>query len=56
MKFKTKVFLYSITIIYVYFIIGPLKSPSPYRNNIFLHIIYFVIIVGILIISRLNKR
>jgi hypothetical protein len=54
---KVKWFLFLITGVYIYFIIGPLKSPSPYRNNIIFHIIYILIVVcSIIIILRRKNR
>mgnify|MGYP000904623405 CR=1 FL=1 len=54
---KIKCFLYLITGVYIYFIIGPLKSPSPYRGNIIFHIIYILIVIcSIIIILRSKKN
>lgn len=57
MKEKIKWFLYFITVVYFFFIIGPLKSPSPYRSNILFHIIYlFILLVGTIIIIYKSRK
>jgi hypothetical protein len=48
--------MYVITVIYIFFGIGARTSPTPFRKNIFTHIVYFSILIIFIIINIRNRK
>ena len=57
MRRSTKWVLFIFTVIYMYFVIGSLKSPSPFRYNWIVHLVYWLVVIFVVIIQiSINRK